>query len=79
LGPDPFDSDTRPAGNCGALFLSLERIKKYCSRSKGENKMAVFLGFGFVSAQLQGYSNLRLRQSLAKTPKILAPNGYSIF
>jgi hypothetical protein len=23
--------------------------------------------------------NLRLRQSLAKTPKILAPNGYSIF
>jgi hypothetical protein len=41
--------------------------------------MAVFLGFGFVSAQLQGYSNLRLRRSLAKTPKILAPNGYSIF
>jgi len=37
------------------------------------------LSFGFVSAQLQGYSNLRLRQSLAKTPKILAPNGYSIF
>jgi hypothetical protein len=43
------------------------------------NQAAVFLGFGFVSAQLQGYSNLRLRQSLAKTPKILAPNGYSIF
>jgi hypothetical protein len=43
------------------------------------NKAAVFLGFGFVSAQLQGSSNLRLRQSLAKTPKILAPNGYSFF
>jgi hypothetical protein len=42
-------------------------------------KESVFLGLGIVSAQLQGYSNLRLRQSLAKTPEILAPNGYSIF
>jgi hypothetical protein len=40
---------------------------------------AVFLGFGFVSAQSQGFSNLLLRRSLAKTQKILAPNGYSIF
>jgi hypothetical protein len=30
---------------------------------------AVFLGFGFVSAQSQGYSNLLLRPSLAKTQK----------
>jgi hypothetical protein len=32
---------------------------------------AVFLGFGFVSAQLQVVSNLRLRRSLAKTQKSL--------
>jgi hypothetical protein len=41
------------------------------------------LSFGFVSAQLQGYSNLRLRQRpMIGTPrqnsKILAPNGHSI-
>ena len=35
--------------------------------------------FGFVSAQSQGFSNLLLRQSLAKKPKILAPKGYSVF
>jgi hypothetical protein len=29
-------------------------------------KAAVFLFSGFVSAQLQGFSNLRLRQSLAR-------------
>jgi hypothetical protein len=39
---------------------------------KGE---AVFLGFGVVSTQPQGFLNLLLRRSLAKTPKILAPNG----
>jgi hypothetical protein len=60
-------------------YSCFEQIKKYCSHSAGKNKAAVFLGFGFVSAQLQGSLNLRLRQSLAKTPKILAPNGYSIF
>jgi len=43
---------------------------------------AVFLGFGFVSAQSQGYSNLLLRQrpmigTTRQNPKILAPNGYS--
>ncbi len=42
-------------------------------------KKAVFLGFGFVSAQLQGLLDLLLRRSLAKTPKILALNGYRIF
>jgi hypothetical protein len=35
----------------------------------GKSEEAVFWGFSFVSAQLQGFSNLRLRQSLAKTPK----------
>jgi hypothetical protein len=54
---------------------ALERIKKHCSHLVKSRRKAVFLGFGFVSAQLQGYSNLRLRQN----PKILAPNGYIIF
>jgi hypothetical protein len=36
------------------------------------------LVFGVVSAQLQATAGMRLRRSLAKNPKILAPNGYSI-
>jgi hypothetical protein len=40
----------------------LERFKKFCSHADGEKERAVFLGFGFVSAQLQGFTNLRLRQ-----------------
>jgi len=43
-----------------------------------KNGAAVFLGFGFVSAQSQAAAGMLLRQSLAKTPKILAPHGYSI-
>ena len=59
-------------------FLALEHFQKYCSHSAEEKERAVFLVFGFVSVQLQGFLNLRLRRSLAKTPKIFAPNGYSI-
>jgi hypothetical protein len=45
---------------------------------------AVFLSFGFVSAQLQGLSNLRLRQrpmigTTRQNSKILASNGYDFF
>jgi len=76
-GGNPKERFQVPSGR--KKVQGLERLKKYCSHSVRKNKAAVFLGFGFVSAQLQGYSNLRLRQSLAKTPKILAPNGYSIF
>jgi hypothetical protein len=47
----------------------LEHFHKYCSHSVMVKVRAVFLNFGFVSAQLQGFSNLRLRQSLAKTQK----------
>jgi len=53
---------------------TLERFKKYHSHSV----RAVFFGFGFVSAQLQAAAGMRLRQSLAKTQKILAPNGHTI-
>jgi hypothetical protein len=47
------------------------------------------LGFGVVSAPafakaparqaVTGFSNMLLRRSLAKTPKILAPNSHIIF
>jgi len=37
------------------------------------------LVFGFVLAQLQGFTNLLLRQSLAKDRKILAPNWLQYF
>jgi len=57
----------------------LERFQKYCSHSAEQNEMAVFLGFGFVLAQSQAVVGMLLRQSLAKTSKILAPNGHSIF
>jgi hypothetical protein len=46
-----------------------EHFQKYCSRSGGNEEKAVFLVFGFVSAQLQGFSNLLLRRSLAKNQK----------
>jgi hypothetical protein len=45
----------------------------------GKSKRAVFLGLGFVSAQLQGFTNLRLRQSLAQTQKSSLRIGYGIF
>jgi hypothetical protein len=41
-------------------------------------RTAVFLIFGFVSAQSQGFSNLLLRRSLAKKSKILAAHRYII-
>src|SRR5437868_10091466 len=61
------------------MFTALERIKKYCSHSDFESEDAVFLVFGVVSAQSQGFANLLLRQSLAKTQKSSRRIGYSIF
>jgi hypothetical protein len=60
-------------------FWTLERLKKYCSHSAKGIERAVFLVFGFVSAQLQGLSNLLLRQSLAKNQKSALRDGHSIF
>jgi hypothetical protein len=62
-----------------ALLVCLERLKKYCSHAAKRMERAVFLVFGFVSAQSQGYSNLLLRQSLAKNQKSSLRIGYSIF
>jgi hypothetical protein len=66
----------------GWTGLDEERFKKYCSRLVEWDSEAVFLGFGFVSAQSQaaaGDSTIRKmhrkadamlpRQSLAKTQK----------
>jgi Uncharacterized alpha/beta hydrolase domain (DUF2235) len=47
----------------------LERFKKYCSHSIVKSQKAVFLGFGFVSAQPQSAAGMLLRRSLAKTQK----------
>jgi len=59
--------------------MRLEHFQKYCSHSAERCTKAVFLVFGFrlrqgyggqvVSAQSQGFSNLLLRRSLAKTQK----------
>src|SRR6476469_8995460 len=57
----------------------LEHFQKCCSHSGQLCKAAVFLGFGFVSAQSQGFANLLLRQSLAKPQKSSLRNGYNIF
>jgi hypothetical protein len=58
---------------------AVEHFQKCCSHS-GEWKLeAVFLSFGFVSAQSQGFSNLLLRQSLAKAQKSSLRIGYDIF
>src|ERR1700722_9926117 len=66
---------------CGAPITptSLERLKKYSSHSVKGIEEAVFLVFGFVSAQLQGFSNLRLCRSLAKNQKSSLRIGHSIF
>ena len=58
--------------------MGLERLKKYCSHSALNSEEAVFLIFGFVLAQLQGFANLRLRQSLAKNQKSSLRIGYPI-
>jgi hypothetical protein len=56
-----------------------ERLRKYCSHSVKGMEGAVFLVFGFVSAQSQGFANLLLRRSLAKNQKSSLRIGYSIF
>jgi len=50
-------------------LCSSEHFQKYCSHPAVMEQGTVFLSFGFVSAQSQGFANLLLRQSLAKTQK----------
>jgi len=58
---------------------SLEHFQKYCSRSAETLEKAVFLAFGFVSAQSQGLLKPAPSPKPRQKPKILAPNGYIIF
>jgi hypothetical protein len=51
------------------MNVLLERFHKCCSGASLVIGTAVFLIFGFVSAQSQGYSNLLLHRSLAKNQK----------
>jgi hypothetical protein len=59
--------------------LGLEQFQKYYSPVAKWKKEAVFLGFGFVSAQSQAAAGLLFRQSLAKNPKASAPHGHILF
>jgi hypothetical protein len=71
------------------IYPDLERLKKYCNHSGESGWEAVFLGFGVASASTVaggygGTSSHRVFKhapslSLAKSPKILAPNGYIVF
>jgi len=58
--------------------MFLEHFQKYCSRSAVGEMGAVFLGFGFVSAQLQGSLEPAPSPKPRQNPKILAPNGCTI-
>jgi hypothetical protein len=55
-----------------------EHIHKYCSHAVGKDEGAVFLGFGFVLAQSQAAAGMLPHSASPRTPKILAPHGYSI-
>jgi lysophospholipase L1-like esterase len=59
--------------------LLLEHLKKYCSHSWGRRRESGLFGFWRRFGSVTGFSNMLLRQSLAKNPKILAPNGHIIF
>jgi len=63
---------------------NLKHFQKNCSHAVGESKRAVFWSFGFVSAQLQDFSNLLLCQrpmigSTRQNSKILAPARLQFF
>ena len=58
--------------------MQLEHFQKYCSHAGREEGEAVFLGFGFVSAQSQGHPGHAPSPKPRQNPKILAPRGYSI-
>jgi hypothetical protein len=56
------------------LSISINPVACAC----GPYEVAVFLAFGFVSAQSQAAAGMLLPQSLAKKPKTLAPHRYII-
>jgi hypothetical protein len=48
---------------------ALERFKKYCSHSEKKEWEAVFLGFGVVSAQSQGFQTCSFAEASPKHQK----------
>jgi hypothetical protein len=52
--------------------------KQYCHSVEHEVE-AVFLDFGFVSAQSQGFFEPAPSPKPRQKPKILAPNGNTVF
>jgi len=79
MGENDTLTENGERGKRAGERMILERLKKYCSHSAKGIERAVFLIFGFVSAQLQGLLNLLLRRSLAKNQKSSLRDGYSIF
>src|SRR6185437_16248953 len=67
----------RPAECRG--WRALKHFQKRCNHSGEWITRAVFLRFGFVSAQLQGFTNLFLRRSLANAQNSSLRIGYNIF
>jgi hypothetical protein len=57
---------------------ALERFKNTVA-IRGEGMGSGLFGFWRRFGSVTGFSNMLLRRSLAKTPKILAPNGHIIF
>jgi hypothetical protein len=58
---------------------ALEHFQKYYNHLEEWRHGAVLLGFGIVSAQSQGFFEPAPSSKPRQNPKILAPNGYSIF
>jgi hypothetical protein len=76
--------DKRGGLNLNQIILQSEHFQKYCDCSVWGKARAVFLGFGFVSAQSQGCfepapSPKADDRHRSPNPKIPAPNSYSIF
>jgi hypothetical protein len=72
---EPAEPSRHPSQTAAHI---LEHFHQFCSQAGEEKRQAVFLIFGFVSAQSQAAAGMLLRQSLAKKPKTLAPHGCSI-
>src|SRR5882724_5768774 len=78
LGPSARESKKLRRARREKSLFHLEHFQKYCSHTEGWGGKAVFLGFGFVSAQSQGFLKPAPSPKPRQNPKILASCGYSI-
>jgi len=69
--PDTYFFESTTGQKCGFTsqgdIFRIERFKKYCSHSAKGIGRAVFLVFGVVSAQLQGFSTCSFAEASPKT------------